>query len=96
MTFRGVDIGGNQCRNFRRTNLPPLEKTAMIDLLHEYKFLFVLSHEDMKGLDLKFYQHQINLATDAKSVQQRCHRMNPNYAARVKEEIDKLLKVGFI
>ena len=68
----------------------------MIDLLHEYKFLFVLSHEDMKGLDLKFYQHQINLATDAKSVQQRCHRMNPNYAARVKEEIDKLLKVGFI
>ena len=50
----------------------------------------------MKGLDPKFYQHQINLATDAKPVQQRRYRMNPNYAARVKEEINKLLKIGFI
>ena len=50
----------------------------------------------MKGLDPKFYQHQINLARDAKPVQQRRYRMNPNYATRVKEEIDKLLKIGFI
>ena len=50
----------------------------------------------MKGLDPKFYQHQINLTTDAKPVQQRRYRMNPNYAARVKEEIDKLLKIGII
>ena len=50
----------------------------------------------MKGLDPKFYQHKINLATDAKPVQQRRYRMNPNYVARVKEEMDKLLKAGFI
>ena len=68
----------------------------MIDLLHENKDVFAWSHEDMKGLDPKFYQHQINLATDAKPVQQRRYRMNPNYAAHVKEEIDKLLKDGFI
>ena len=30
------------------------------------------------------------------TVQQRRYRMNPNYATRVKEEIDKLLKFGFI
>ena len=50
----------------------------------------------MNGLDTKFYQHQINLATDAKPVQQRRYRMNPNYVARVKEEIGKLLKIGFM
>ena len=50
----------------------------------------------MKWLNPKFYQHEINLATDAKPVQQHQYRMNPNYAARVKEEIDKLLKAGFI
>ena len=33
---------------------------------------------------------------DAKPVQQREYRLNPNYAIKVKEEIDKLLKVGFI
>ena len=33
---------------------------------------------------------------DAKPVVQRRYRMNPNYAAKVKEEIDKLLRVGFI
>ena len=49
----------------------------------------------MKGLDLAFCQHQINLDKDAKPVQRR-YRLNPNYAIKVKEEIDKLLKVGFI
>ena len=50
----------------------------------------------MRGLDLKFYQHQINLTTYAKPFQQRRYLMNPNYAARIKEEIDKLLTIGFI
>ena len=52
----------------------------MIALLGEYKDVFSWSYEDMKGLDPKFYQHQINLATDAKPVQQRRYRINPNYA----------------
>ena len=77
-------------------NLPPSTKTELIGLLGEYKDVFAWSYDDMKGLDPKFYQHQINLATDAKPVQQRRYRMNPNYTAKVKAEIDKLLRVGFI
>ena len=57
---------------------------------------FAWSHEDMNGLEPKFYQHKINLATDTKPVQQCQYRMTLNYAARVKEDIDKLLKAGFI
>ena len=76
--------------------LLPDQKKSMIALLIEYKDVFAWSHEDMKGLDPKFYQHKINLASDAKPVQQRRYRMNPNYTAHVKEEIDKLLKAGFI
>ena len=68
----------------------------MIALLKEYKDVFTWSHEDMKGLDPKFHQHKMNLAIDAKPVQQRWYRMNPNDAACVKEEINKLLKAGFI
>ena len=47
-------------------DLPPSEKTTMIDLLQEYKDVFAWSHEDMKGLDPKLYQHQINLVIDGK------------------------------
>ena len=65
-------------------------------LINQDRDVFTWSHEDMTGLDPKFYQHQINLATDAKPVQQRRYRMNPNYAACVREEIDRLLKIGFI
>ena len=50
----------------------------------------------MKGLDPQYYQHQIHLQHDARPVQRRRYRMNPNYAAKVKKEIDKLLHVGFI
>ena len=74
--------------------LLPDQKKAMVTLLAEYMDVFAWSHEDMMGLDPKFYQHKMNLASDAKPVQQRRYRMNPNYAARVKEEIDKLLKGG--
>ena len=33
---------------------------------------------------------------NVKPIQQHSYQMNPNYVVRVKEEIDKLLKVGFI
>ena len=91
-----VETSDEPCPLLIAKDLPPSEKAAMIDLLHEYKDVFAWPHNEMKGLDPKFYQHKINLATDAKPVQQRRYRMNPNYAARVKEKIDKLLKIGFI
>jgi hypothetical protein len=50
----------------------------------------------MKGLTSEFYHHKINLAKDAILVQQRRYRLNPNYAAKVKQQIDKLVRVGFI
>ena len=49
-------------------NLPPSTKTSIIGLQGEYKDVFAWSYDDMKGLDPKFYQHQINLPTDAKPV----------------------------
>ena len=76
--------------------MSPEDKSAMITLLKEFRDVFAWSYEDMRGLDPQLYQHQIHLSKDAKPVAQRRYRMNPNYAARVKEEIDKLLRVGFI
>ena len=73
-----------------------ISSRAMVDLICEYRDAFAQSYGNLGCLDPRFYQHQIHLHTDARPVQQRRYRMNPNYAARVKEEIDKLLRVGFI
>ena len=95
-TVEDINVGSVEAPLSIAKDLTLTEKTAMTNLQREYKDMFAWSHDDMKGLDPKFYQHRTNLATDAKPVQQRHYRMNPNYAAHVKEEIDKLLKFGFI
>jgi hypothetical protein len=71
-------------------------KEQLTNVLRIYKDVFAWSYEDMKGLNPEFYYHKINLAKDAIQVQQRRYRLNPNYATKVKEEIDKLLRVDFI
>ena len=59
-----VGLRGNQCRDSRCAanpleckELTLAEKATMIDLLHEYKDMFAWLHEDMKGVDPKFYQY---------------------------------------
>ena len=65
-------------------------------LLKSFKDVFAWDYTDLLGIDPKFYQHKINLKQDAVPVRQQRYRMNPNYAQRVKEELDRLLKVEFI
>ena len=93
-----VNLGtGEEARPVHIAKEMSLEnKTAKTTLLKEFRDVFAWSYEDMRGLDPQLYQHQIHLSKDTKPVAQRRYRMNPNYVARVKEEIDKLLQVGFI
>lgn len=71
-------------------------KKELVQLLKEYKDVFAWSYADMEGIDPKFYEHKIILKEGAVLVKQQRYRMNPNYAQQVKEEIDRLLRVGFI
>jgi hypothetical protein len=57
---------------------------------------YLQSYENMKGLNLNFYHYKINLAKDMISVQQHWYRLSPNYVAKGKEDIDKLIRVDFI
>ena len=71
-------------------------KQDLIGLLQEFKDIFAWHYTDMKGVDPRFCMHRINLKKDAILIVSQRYRMNPNYAKHVKEELDKLLKVGFI
>ncbi|MCO5590566.1 hypothetical protein L7F22_044537 [Adiantum nelumboides] len=66
------------------------------NLFLKFKDVFAWEHSDLKGVDPKVCQHTIPLKLDARSVRLQRYRINPNYAKKVKEEIDNLLKAGFI
>ena len=68
----------------------------LIQLLKEYKDVFAWDYSQVKGIDASLHQHRINLKEDAIPIVQQRYRMNPNFAQQVKQEIDKLLSVGFI
>ncbi|MCO5566377.1 hypothetical protein L7F22_020054 [Adiantum nelumboides] len=66
------------------------------NLFLKFKDVFAWEHSDLKGIDPEVCQHTIPLKPDARPVRLQRYRMNPNYAKKVQEEIDNLLKAGFI
>jgi hypothetical protein len=68
----------------------------VIEILRDYKDVFAWTYEDMKGIPPHICEHKIELKPNTKPIKQSRYRMNLNYAAKVKEKIDKLLKAGFI
>ena len=77
-------------------NLDDEFKGSLKVLLQEFMDVFAWDYSNLKGMDPQVYKHKINLKEDAVPVIQQRYRMNPNYAKQVKEELDKLLSVGFI
>jgi hypothetical protein len=52
--------------------------------------------KDLKGILSKLVQHIIELDTSIPRAHQVRYKLNPNFVAIVKQDIDKLLAVGFI
>ena len=57
---------------------------------------FAWSYKDLKGISREVCQHHIILEEGAKPIKQRQRQLNPKYSLLVKEELDKLLDIGFI
>ncbi|MCO5594482.1 hypothetical protein L7F22_048513 [Adiantum nelumboides] len=66
------------------------------NLFLKFKDVFAWEHIDLKGVDPEVCQHRIPLKPGARPIRLQRYRMNPNYAKKVKEEIDNLVKAGFI
>ena len=50
----------------------------------------------MLGIDPSIVVHEIKTCPDAKHVHQKLRQVHPREAAAIKEEVEKLLKDGFI
>jgi hypothetical protein len=75
-------------------DLQPEERKQYEDLLRKYIHLFAFSYKDLREVMME--QHKIELLRNVKSIKAKQGRWNPRYTAMVKEELDKLLEVGFI
>ena len=50
----------------------------------------------MSGIDPRIFKHEIKTYPDVKPVRQCLPTVNPRKALAIKDEIEKLLKAGFI
>ena len=66
------------------------------NLFKEFRDVFVCSYEDMSGIDPHIVEHDIRTYLDTKPIRQRLRDVNPRKAPAIKEEVEKLLNVGFI
>ncbi len=65
-------------------------------LLKEFKDVFTWTYKNLKGIPLELTQHRIEMDTTIPPAHQARYRLNPNYARIVKQDIIKLLAIGFI
>ena len=79
-----------------RESLTEELKEQMITLLGEYLDVFAWSYENMPGLDPSIVVHQLPTREDVKPKKQKLRRFRPDLLLKIKEEVRKLLEVGFI
>nr|ABA97439.1 retrotransposon protein, putative, unclassified [Oryza sativa Japonica Group] len=93
-----VDIGdGIKPRpTFINKNLRADYKVKIIELLKEYVDCFAWEYHEIPGLSRELVEHRLPIKPGFRPYKQPPRRFNPLLYDRVKEEIDRLLKDGFI
>ncbi|KAI5431078.1 hypothetical protein KIW84_035296 [Lathyrus oleraceus] len=79
-----VKIGSQLC---------PETKKGLLDLLREYSDVFAWSYQDIPGLDYEIVEHRFLLKPECTSVKQKLRRTHPDMAVKIKEEVEKGIKV---
>ncbi len=81
-----INLGSKE--NLQQVNinvdLEPIINYQLIELLKEFKDIFVWTYKDFKGIPLKIAQHRVELDTSILLIHQVKFRLNPNYAVIVK------------
>ena len=77
-------------------NFPKDLKHELIALLKEFREIFTWSYQDMQRLDTKNAMHRIPIKPECPPVRQALRRMKSEIILKIKEEVEKQLKVGFL
>ncbi|BBN68129.1 hypothetical protein Prudu_293S000200 [Prunus dulcis] len=71
-------------------------KSELIALLQEFRDCFAWHYHEMPGLDRQLVEHKLPIKDGYLPVKQARRRMSMDTELKVKEEIERLLKAGFI
>uniref|UniRef100_A0A2N9EQY4 RNA-directed DNA polymerase n=1 Tax=Fagus sylvatica TaxID=28930 RepID=A0A2N9EQY4_FAGSY len=71
-------------------------RTQLLTLLEEYQDIFAWTPYEAPGVDPEFVSHALNVSPEYKPVVQKARRTAPQHAEAMREEVERLLKVGAV
>ena len=77
-------------------NLSEKKKGKLVALLKEYKDVFAWSYQEMLGLSPNLVTHELKVDPNAKPMKQPPRKYRLDVAEKIKLEVQKLSKTGFI
>jgi hypothetical protein len=77
-------------------HLGPEEFNKMMMILKEYKDCFAWDYPELPGLSRKLVEHRLPIKEGFQPFQQSPRRMAPDITLKIKEEIERLVRAGFI
>ena len=91
-----TDEGENEKPIKIGVKFPKDMKHELIALLKEFREIFAWSYQDMPGLDTEIVMHRIPVKLECPPVWQALRRMKSEIILKIKEEVEKQLKAGFL
>ena len=91
-----MDDLGTEQRVKIGTSLSPEVRKAIIACLRRNRDVFAWSHSDMKGVDPDVMCHRLNIDPRIPARRQKRRPLNPERAQALKDEVDRLIRAGFI
>ena len=97
-TFETLNLGNNENPHLIKidSTLNEQERKDLKELLTEFQEVFAWSYEDMSGIDPEIAQYHINTHSHMVLVKLKLRCMRTEWLLKIKEEVKKQLKVGFI
>jgi hypothetical protein len=93
-----VDIGDGAVRRptYVNRNLTSEQKERLCMLLKGFIGCFAWEYTEMSGLDRSLVEHRLLIKQGFRPYKQSVRNYSPKIIGQVKEEVDQLLKAGFI
>ena len=94
--LESILIGGLGKCTYVSSLLYEEERAQLQQMLEANADVFAWTHSDMTGISLAHASHKLNVIPAAKPVTQGVRRSHPDRHQIIQDEVDNLLKVGFI
>jgi hypothetical protein len=93
-----IDVGDGAVHQptYVNRNLTCEQKEEVHDLLKGFVSCFAWEYIEMPRLDRSLVEHRLPIKQGFRPYKQPARNYNPKIIGRVKEEVDRLLKTGFI